>query len=413
MNYINNQKGYVVLIITFFVLIIILSVALAMGSLIAYEQKIATNVVKSTQSYYAAESGIEDALLILRKNPQISTASYDLNVNGANANVNIPFVVGGARTIASQGNNSGIVRNIQTVYSIDSQGVSFYYGIEVGAGGLVMNNGSRVKGNVFSAGNITGSGTIDNNAVVSGNGNSIQGVHIKGDALAYSCLSPATVDGNLTYVTGGSHTCTVHGTTSVQSQEIAQQPLPISQSQIDVWKNEAAAPPPIEGDVTLSNNETRSLGPVKITGSLSFGNKSILILTGTIYVQGNITLGNNDTIKLDNSYGSLGGVVISDGIINTGTGNTFSGSGQEGSYLLLLSTNTSDSAISLSNNSTGAAFYTTAGGIQLPNNVSVLEVTGYKLTLGNNAEIQSSSGVVNIFFSSGPAGGWKVTDWSE
>ena len=412
MNCAINQKGYVVLVITFFILIIILSVALTMSSLVALGQKTATNAVKSTQSYYAAESGVEDALLILRDYPQISSASYVLNVNGVATSVVIPTVIGGARTITSQGNNNNIIRKIQTVYSVDSEAVNFYYGIEVGEGGLVMNNGSEVNGNVFSNGNISGSGTIENNAIVSGNGHSIQGVRIEGNAIAYSCNN-ATIDGNLTYVTGGSNSCAVHGTTSTQSQEIAQQPLPIPQSQIDAWKSEATAVRVITGNVTLSNNQTRILGPVKITGSLTLGNRSTLILTGTIYVQGNINLNNNDVVKLDSSYGSLGGIIIADGIINTGTGNIFSGSGQTGSYLLFISTSASDSAITVSNNSAGAVFYTTVGGIQLPNNVSVLEAAGYKLILGNNAEIQSSSGIVNIFFSSGPAAGWKVTSWSE
>lgn len=408
----NKQNGYVILVITFFIFIIMLSVALSMNFLTFLGQRSATNAVKSTQSHYAAESGLEDALQILRINPQLSSASYALDVNGVSTNVTIPVVVGSARTIVSEANNNNIIRKSQAVYSVDSQGVGFYYGVEVGAGGLVMNSGSEVHGNVFSAGNITGSGTIENNVVVSGNGHIIQGVHINGNALAYSC-NGAEIDGNLTYVTGGSNNCEVGGAVSSQSSEIAQQPLPISQSQIDAWKNEAAAGQVITGNVSISNNQTLTLGPAKITGNLTFGNKSTLVMTGTVYVQGNISLNNNDIIRLDSSYGSFGGIIITDGTINTGTGNTFSGSGQPGSYLLFISTSSSDSAIVLSNGSAGAAFYTTSGGIQLSNNISVLEATGYKLILGNNAEIQSSSGIMNIFFSSGPDAGWKATSWSE
>ena len=397
-------------------MIIMLSVALTMSSQIALEQKTATSAVKSTQAYYAAESGIEDALQILRKDPQFLsatyTADYTLDVNGATAIVNIPIILGGARAVTSQGNNRSMIRKIQTVYKMDSQGVTFYYGVQTGDGGLIMNNGSRVMGNVYSSGNISGSGTIDNNAVVSGNGNSIQGVHVKGNALAFTCDN-ATIDGNLTYVTGGSYDTCTYGSLAQQSQPVSEQPLPISDQQITDWKNQFTPEQTISGDVTLSNNETRHMGPVKIMGSLSLGNKSTLILTGTIYVQGNITFGTNDTIKLDGSYSSLGGVVIADGTIATKTDCTFFGSGQEGSYLLMLSTSILSSAISLKNNSAGAAFYASAGGIDIPNNVSVLEATGYKLTLGNGAEIQQSTGTINIFFSSGPAGGWRVASWSE
>lgn len=411
-NLIDNQKGYVILMVAFFVLIIMSSMAVSMSFLIASRQKNITNTAKSTQSYYAAEAGIEDALLRLKISPQISSLTYDLSVNNVTVNINIPSTIGMSKAIISTADNGEIMRSIKTVYSIDnSQSASFYYGAEIGAGGLVMNNGSEIMGNVFSNGNISGSGTIDNNVVVSGNGHSIQGVEVKGNALAYSCLSTANILGDLTYVTGGSHTCTVGGTTSAQSQEISQQPLPIPQSQIDDWKNDATAGEVFSGDKTIDGDQT--LGPVKITGSLNFNNNSTLTLTGTIYVQGSINFGNGDTVKLSNSYNTASGVLLSDGTINTGTGNTFSGSGQTGSYLLIISTDASDSAISIGNNSSGAVFYTTAGGLNISNNVSLVEATGYKVIMNNNAKIQYSSGVVNIFFSSGPGGGWKVTSWQE
>lgn len=410
----GNQKGYVVLITTFFVLVIMLGVAMSMSFQIANRQKSATNMVKSTQSYYASEAGVEDALLRLKKNPQMSSASYSFGVNGVTVNVVIPSTIGMSKSITSQTNNNGMERKIQAVCSINNgQEVSFYYGAQVGPGGLTMGNWSRIMGNVFSEGNISGSGIIDNDVVVSGNGHSIEGVNVEGDVLAYSCLSPADVDGNLTYVTGGAHTCTVHGTTSAQSQEISEQPLPIPQSQIDSWKSDAENARIITGNVAIANNQTSVLGPVKITGSLNIGNSATLKMTGTVYVVGNIFMGNKATIRLDASYGASGGVLLSDGILDVGNSNKFFGSGQAGSYLLILSTNTSDSAIHINNNSSGAVFYTSAGGIKISNNVSVAEATGYKITMENGSKIQYSSGIVNIYFTSGPGGGWDITSWQE
>ncbi len=407
-----KQEGYIVSIITLFVLIIMLSFAITMSFTIAFRQKTATNNVKSTQSYYAAEAGVEDALLKLRSNPQMPLTSYSLSVNGATAQVTIPNIIAGSRAVASKGNNTGMIKNMQATYSIDSQSISFHYGAQVGQGGLTMNNGSRIIGNVSSAGNISGSGTIDDNVVVSGNGKSIQGVYVGGDVLAYSCLSSANVR-NLTYVTGGIHTCTVRGTTSVQSQEIAEQQLPISQTQIDDWKSEATSASVITGNVIVTNGQTRILGPVKITGSLNVNNGATLKITGTIYVVGNISISNNSIIKLDSSFGSLGGVLMSDGTINIANNNTFLGSGQTGSYVLVLSNSTSNSAISLSNNTSGAVFYTSEGGLSISNNVSVVEAIGYKIIMSNNSTIIYDSGIINVFFSSGPGGSWKVTSWGE
>ena len=412
-----RQKGFVVSIIMLFVLIIMLSIALSVSSLVLYSQKISANAIKSTQSYYAAESGIEDALLRLSNNPQMAPISYSLTINGTIADVTIPDMIGGSRAITSRGSNDDIIKDMQAVYSFDGEGVNFNFGVQVGTGGLQMNGPqTNVKGNVFSNGNITGSGTIDNDVIIAGNGNSIEDVYVSGNVLAYSCLDSADV-GNLIYVTGGAHTCNVRGTTSVQSEEIPIQPLPISQSQIDTWKTEAEAGTTISGNLTLSGTQQATHGPVKITGNLTLSNSAILTVTGTVHVAGDITLSNTSKIKLDSSYGSLGGVVLADGTINMSNSSVVEGSGQSGSYVLLLSANVSDSAISLSNsvnNTTNSAiFYAGSGGITVNNSAKARELTAKKIIMNNSAVIEYESGLTNTFFSNGPSGGWKVTSWSE
>ena len=409
----ESGAGFIALLNTILVLIFMLSLAMSMSILIVNRQKIATNTVKSTQSYYASQAGVEDALLRLKNNPQMPSLSYSIIVGNAVANVAIPAIIGGSRSISSQGVTGNLTKTNQVVYAIDRAGVSFHYGAQVGAGGMVMGNGSQVKGNVFSNGNITGSGTIDNDVIVAGNGHSVKDVSVGGNVLTYSCLSPAQVAGNLTYVTGGSHTCNVSGSTSVQPDEIATEPLPILQSQIDDWKNEAAAGSIITGDYVIDNGESESLGPVKITGKLTVSNGSTLTITGTIHIMGDIVFDNNSIITLDNLYGSLGGVILSDQKIDVKNNSSLTGSGQEGSYLLVLSSSAADNAILVDNNAAGAIFYANNGGIELKNNIVAKEVTGYKVKLDNNAVIQYESGLANILFTNGPAGGWRVTSWQE
>lgn len=409
----NKEKGFVALLITILVLLFMLNLAISMNTLLFGNQKITENVIKSTQSYYTAEAGIEDSLLRLKNNPQMALLSYSLTINNTTANVLIPEIIGGSRVITSNGNYAGRIKKMQTVYSIDAQGISFHYGAQVGEGGLQMTNSSRVQGNVFSNGNVTGSGsaTIDNDVIISGNGHSLSGMHVKGNALVYSC-SNSIIDGNLTYVSGGTNNCAVGGTTSVQSGEIISQSLPIPQSQVDEWKSDAEIGGTIDS-VSLSGSQTMSLGPKKIAGNLSISNNAVLTLTGTVYVTGNIAISNSAKIKLDSSYGSLSGVILSDGTISPSNTSALQGSGQTSSYLLVLSTNTSNSAISVSNSATGAIFYATAGGITVSNNFSAREVTGYKLIMSNSSVITYESGLSNVFFSSGPSGGWKVASWEE
>lgn len=408
----DNQKGFVISAITFFTLVIMLGVAMSMSAVAVARQKISTNIVKSTQSYYAAESGVEDALLRLSDNPSLSPLSYSLPVGSATANVTIPALVGGSRAITSKGDVNSRVRNVQTVYSVDADAVSFYYGVHVGEGGLTMSNNTRVVGNVFSNGNITGSNSasIDNDVIIAGN-HTLSGMDVGGNALVHNCNN-STIDGNLTYVQGGTNNCTVHGSTTTQSAQIPSQPMPITQEQIDTWKDDAESGGTL-GSVNLSGTQTMTLGPKKINGNLTLSNSSVLTLSGTVYVTGDITVSNSAKIKLSSSYGTLSGVILADGVIAPSNTSSLQGSGQSGSHLMVLSTNTSNSAIVISNSATAVIFYASAGGITASNSFTASEVTGYKLIMSNSATVTYESGLANTYFTNGPSGGWKVKSWQE
>lgn len=416
--FVKSGAGFIISIITFFVLIIMLSIAITMSTLIFYRQQIATNSFRSTQSYYVAEAGVEDALMRIRNSPYVSFLPYSFNVASASSNVTISYLIGTSRTIVSQGDNGNIIKTIQAVYNLDSQGTgaSFYYGAQVGDGGLVgCNNNCVIKGNVFSNGNITGKGlTIDNNAIVAKNGNKIDAAYVKGSAKAYSCSNKAKIDGDFTYVTGGgTGNCTILGSTSQQSDEVLPEAMPILQSQIDGWKSEAASGTVLNNGLILSNGEIRYLGPAKIVGNLTLNNNSSLILTGTVYVTGNIIMQNNATINLDNNYGPSSGIILMDGAIDIKNNAILEGSGQSGSYIMVLSTSSSDTAISVSQNVQGAILYTSAGGITLNQNMQARQITAYKVIIKNNVTLEYEVGLSNSFFSSGTGGVGKIISWQE
>ena len=165
--------------------------------------------------------------------------------------------------------------------------------------------------------------------------------------------------------------------------------------------------------MSLSGTQTLTLGPAKINGDLTISNSAVLTLTGTVYVTGNISISNSGRIELSSDYGSLSGMIIADGTITPGNLSVLQGSGQTGSYLMALSTNTSDLAITVGNNAAGAIFYTSNGGITVSNSFNAREVAGYKLIMSNSATITYESGLANTFFSSGPSGGWRVVSWQE
>jgi len=411
------QKGFVALFIAILVLALIFAIGLSITLLTLGQQSIVGNITKSTQAYFTAEAGMEDALLRLVKVKNWSSP-YIFSVGDSSATVEISEAIGGARTITTTGDLLNRIRKVQAVYEISTDEVSFYYGVQAGDGGIVMANNSKIHGNIFSNGDISGDkGQIDNNVIVSGHHQiNISGGTIGGDALVYDCTA-ANIAGKLTYV--NSNSCTVGGAIQQQADEIDPVSLPIPQSQIDEWKTKAAAGNggvPIATDVTISG--TQSLGAVQIGTPASPKNLTVngtLNITGTIYVTGNITF--NGTTRLDSSYGSYGGVIFADGTIYVENGAIVNGSGQAGSYLLALSTNNSldpaNPAIDVRNNAGGSIFYTTSGLIYLKNNMSAREITGYKVQIQNNAEVWYESGLEDAMFSSGTGGAWIVSDWTE
>jgi len=418
-----NQKGFAAFFITILVLAVIFGIAISLTVLILGQQRISGNIVKSSQSYFAAEAGIEDAILRL-KNKMKWSSPYNLNVGGASATIEISSIIGGSRTITSKGNFLNRIRKIQIVYKISTQQISFYYGAQVGDGGMLMGNNSRVRGNIYSNGSVIPAkggdkGYIDESIIVAINGNRIEGLQVGKDAKAHTCKD-SQITGTLIYVSGGSvQNCTAGGATNIQPNEIPAKDLPISQGQIDKWKQEAEGGGIISGDYTVSGKITQNLGPKKITGNLLVDNNATLNMTGTIWVVGNLRIDNGSTIKLDsNSYNSLSGVIVVDGKIKVRPNTYLKGSGQEGSYLMLLSTNpevsdTANPAIGVDNNSDAAIFYANQGLIVLRNKIKAREVTGYKIFLDNNAEILYEAGLEEATFSSGPGGSWEVADWKE
>ncbi|MDP3769392.1 MAG: hypothetical protein U1A25_00030 [Candidatus Sungbacteria bacterium] len=255
----------------------------------------------------------------------------------------------------------------------------------------------------------------------------IDNVDVGGDANAFTfnngqvtgninadTISNCTVNGNGAYNTSTS--CTILGSQTTPTTPPADplpQALPISDGVIQDWKDAAAAGGTTTGDVTVSG--TLSLGPQKITGKLTVSNGATLIVTGTLWVVGDIVFDNNAIIQLHSSYGAISGVIISDAKIDVKNGAALSGSGNPSSFLMALAAknSTGEEIINVDNNSTGAIYYAGKGWIKFSNNAEAKEATAYGIRLDNNAVITYDSGLASAQFSSGPGGGYDVQQWRE
>ena len=219
---------------------------------------------------------------------------------------------------------------------------------------------------------------------------------------------------------------TIHGSSCPNQYCVVENPareeLPLSDGLIQDWRDEATAggvcAPPVcdsSGNFNLTNNAVATTGPIKIPGDLTISNGARLNLSGTVYVEGNITLSNNCVIRLVQDYGPSSAVFLTDGNAVVSNNCIFSGSGTAGSYIMLLSAKnaTTSTVMTISNNSSGVIYYAGKGKINFSNNATAKEATAYGIDLSNNAVITYETGLANLNFSSGPSGGWNINSWRE
>lgn len=123
---------------------------------------------KSQSSYYAAESGSEDATYRLKNNLNVPS-SYDLSVGSSTASVTVSGS-GSTRTVVTEGDANNSIRTQQANLTLNTNSAQFFYGVQVGNGGFELSGSAGVRGNVYSNGNIVGSGApfITGSAVVAG-----------------------------------------------------------------------------------------------------------------------------------------------------------------------------------------------------------------------------------------------------
>lgn len=407
------SQGFAALYLVLMVLVVILSIAMSLTLLNFSEQRIILNITESAQAYFAAESGVEDALLRLKKG--WSTTVPTLQVGNATINVTISPIFAGARTVTSNGNSAGRIRKAEAVYQLEGDTPGFFYGAQVGDGGLRMENSSKVVGNVFSNGNaqLTGTAKITNTIQIAGGGNKISGGYVDGDAYVDICENNTQIAGTLHANTPGN--CD-YGSLTTSGLPIDPIPLPIPNSQIDEWKAEAAA-----GGTMGSFDRTNgihTLGPVKIAGDLTIQNTAQLVVAGTIWVTGNIDIKNSGQVRLHSSYGSTSGIIVAGdgptgGLITLQNSSVSSGSGQAGSYLMYISTSSADPAIVIENFAKVDILYSNTGWVAIENDTDMRSVNAYGIHVQNNAELTYEIGLENAFFTSGPSAGWTVTSWKE
>jgi len=197
-----RNQGFIAILTSILVVIIMVVTGTSVANLIITQQKISSVSTKSLQAYFAADSGIEDAIFRIRNGILIGD-SYSFQLEGIPVNVELSEAIGGSRTITSQADKSGVIKKIGAVHTFDAEKVEFFFGAQIGDGGVTTSNGSHILGNVFSNGSISGSGEITDDVIISGTVSTISGVDVGGDAKVPNCNN-VDIEGVLYRVSGGS-----------------------------------------------------------------------------------------------------------------------------------------------------------------------------------------------------------------
>ena len=430
---IQKNKGAAMLISVIFFLFISLAIISGLVSPSISEFKNANRDLNSKKSFFLAESGTEDAFYRL-KNVKTIGDSVVLNLGGNSVTTNITDSGYNQKTIISTGDVFSLQRKSNAVVSAGA-GVGFNYGIQAGTGGFSLSGGSKITGNVYSNGNIlaysgvqiTGSAIASGATSYIGDGDGVKpnpyagtaviGTAGAGDAWAYNSIG-STVAGNLYCQTGSlnNKVCnTSKGIPPVQA-------MPFTEEDIAAWKSEGEAgniitgatkcPGGFSGGNCTVNYANATFGPGKITGNLIVNGGGTLTLTGTVWVQGTVTVTGGGKIKLPTNFAQYSATIISDGIVLL-NGGSYTGSGTLGSYLFVVTTSSSSNAMTVSGGSGAIAVCAQNGTVALSGGIDINAAVGKTITAIGGTDVVYQQGLASPSFNNGPSGGWNLSSWKE
>ena len=424
-KFFRKDKGQAMLISVVFFLSISLGIISGFVSPTLREFSVSNVNFNSKKSYFLAESGSEDVIYRIVSSKVLDhTESLTIGSNTATTTFGIdgsPTAAADSLLIESLGDVNNFQRQITSVVST-SVAVPFYYGVQVGDGGINLIGSGTVNGNVFSNGPITG----DSSAIITGSAISAGATgNIAGNSGSqWNPLRVGTISGSanaarVNYVNATGDIYCQNGVGNnksclAQSPVPSVLPFPVTDALIDQWKAEATAGGLFNGNYVTSAPAT--IGPTKIVGNLTVSGGRSLTISGVIWVTGNLIVSGAGTISLSPTYGSDDGLIIVDGTVSIGTGGQILGSGTTGSYIMIVTTSSSGSAITVSGGAGAAIVVAPYGTINVSGGASLKEATGFRVIVSGGSSITYETGIVDSTFVSGPATAlstWGLSSWRE
>ena len=295
----KNQSGVAALLITIVIMGVGTIIAVSATFVFLNRIEASRNIGFSERAYYAAEAGLEDALIrFFDANKQVPSL-YSFSINGTAVDVSISTDEFNITTISADGNTSSRRRSAAVRIGLDPSATSLSFAAHIGTRGLTMDSNSTVNGNVFSNGSIVGTGNVvGGEAISAGPTGLIHGIHATSSAYAHT-IENSTIDKNAYYQTISDST--VSGTSYPGSSDQPTSSLPITDALIEQWENDALAGGTISSPCPYKITTNTTIGPKKINCDLEISTNPTVTLTGPIWVAGNISLKNNPTLQIASS----------------------------------------------------------------------------------------------------------------
>lgn len=170
----QHQHGQI-LLLGIVLMAILMALSASLWGYTHLQVKASRQAVERSQALQLAEAGIDKAIAELNSDANF-TGETSSALNVGEYTTSITTIDPNTKQVTSTGfipnsTNPKTQVTVKMNVSIDLSAVAFNFGVQVGTGGLQMDNNSSIIGNVFSNGDITGgNGTITGDAVVAGGG---------------------------------------------------------------------------------------------------------------------------------------------------------------------------------------------------------------------------------------------------
>lgn len=156
----QNQKGQVLVIVLIFMAVILISVVIILG-LVNFFQYNTARAIAVEQAHHLAEAGIDNAIFELNQTAGTYTGEADTPLGLGVFTVTVTNLSLNNKLITSTGYIPNSLapkaqKTIKAQTNPSAANVEFRYGVQVGYGGLEMQNNAEIIGNVYANGSIDG-----------------------------------------------------------------------------------------------------------------------------------------------------------------------------------------------------------------------------------------------------------------